>query len=91
MKCLVCEENEHEYDYELINGLRIPICKECGEILYGKNIGAEYKDSRIQIILMMEYVKYIKNKTSKILRILPRRKASWNFFSIWRHLIVRRI
>lgn len=91
MKCFICEENEQEYNYVLVDGVSVPICSECGEILYEKNIGGIYKDARLQMILMIEYVKYIKSKTSKVLRIVPRRKASWNFFLFFEYFIVRRV
>lgn len=66
VKCAICDENESEYKYELIDGRMIPICKTCGEILYDTKIGEDTFDSRIQFALMIDYVNFVSEGLKKM-------------------------
>jgi transcription initiation factor TFIIIB Brf1 subunit/transcription initiation factor TFIIB len=60
-KCVICSENEVAYKYVLIDNSSIDICKECGEILYNKEIVPYCPDRLFHIIALMQYVRDYKN------------------------------
>lgn len=72
-KCAICDNKESTFDYGLVNGKMMPICEDCGEILFGTNIGTNMVDANLQHILLIEYVTFIK---SMELRIYSQRRET---------------
>lgn len=67
MKCRFCNENYY-YNYNLKEGTIIPVCFECGRVLYGKNIGEFASSELIQMQLLSDYISVARGLTFKYIR-----------------------
>lgn len=53
-KCILCSVKEAEYKYELCDGTKIPICENCGKILYNKPL--EYSGMSEQLCSLLHEI-----------------------------------
>lgn len=56
--CVICQKDQKDYDYTLNSGLQIPICCECGMILW--EVKFDMVDPLTQMVAMIEYTHFKK-------------------------------